>query len=423
MFHAAAGWLATSGCSVVPFQVSDANRVVVEAYPKLVARRLVGAHKYKDGEDGAQTREVRETLLNRIRRGDLSDDYGVEIALGADLTQECLDDDHGDVLDSLLCAVQAAWAFGERERGWGVPSDADPVEGWIVDPGLLTTALPAPPPPGAFNSSETRVRPVFRQLLRGDATARIWLPALLRLASRNRDYANALADAPGVIQADALERRNSLLPDQTDAVPEACFERALPPPRQFLEWCVKNPELLTPPKHASRASAGTRRQRDRLRGQDASERNRAMEEALSQLNAAGPQGSRYAWWAFEGSTSVDCCLETDRLVLLVEGKRFERPSESVSWVKDRNQVARNLEVAAQYAQKTGGRKFAVLVVGPTGTTGPTETELRKGWPHLAREQQDELLAHYLGATNWHDVCQATGLAYETLPVTTIDAKR
>ena len=80
------------------------------------------------------------------------------------MVQGCLHDGHGDVLDSVLCAIQAAWAFGERERGWGVPMGAlDPLEGWIVDPGLLTTELPAPPPPRAFNSSETRVRPLLRQ--------------------------------------------------------------------------------------------------------------------------------------------------------------------------------------------------------------------------------------------------------------------
>ena len=108
------------------------------------------------------------------------------------------------------------------------------------------------------------------------------------------------------------------------------------------------------------------------------------------------------------------------MVLLIEGKRFERPSESVSWVKDRNQVARNLEVAAAYAKAHGDREYAVLVIGPGGTTGPTDLELRKGWPHLSPERQDELLAHYLGATSWRGVCENTGLKYETVPITVAD---
>jgi hypothetical protein len=36
-----------------------------------------------------------------------------------------------------LCAVQAAWAYREREEGYGVPQECDPNEGWIVDPALL----------------------------------------------------------------------------------------------------------------------------------------------------------------------------------------------------------------------------------------------------------------------------------------------
>jgi hypothetical protein len=47
-------------------------------------------------------------------------------------------DPSADALDSLLCAVQASWAFGKRDDGWGVPPECDPNEGWILDPALLT---------------------------------------------------------------------------------------------------------------------------------------------------------------------------------------------------------------------------------------------------------------------------------------------
>jgi hypothetical protein len=145
-----------------------------------------------------------------------------------------------------------------------------------------------------------------------------------------------------------------------------------------------------------------------------------MSGALDLLDAKPPSGSRRAWWAFEGFTSVDCCLETERVVVLIEGKRFERPAEIVSWVKGRNQVARNLEVAEAFANESGQREYVLLVIGPTGTAGPTETELRQGWPHLSAQEQDDLLAHYLGATSWRDVCEATGLSYDALPITRAD---
>ena len=39
--------------------------------------------------------------------------------------------------DSLLCAVQAAWAYVRRDEDYGVPPECDPEEGWILDPALL----------------------------------------------------------------------------------------------------------------------------------------------------------------------------------------------------------------------------------------------------------------------------------------------
>ena len=64
--------------------------------------------------------------------------------------------------------------------------------------------------------------------------------------------------------------------------------------------------------------------------------------------------------AFEGFTEVDCCIVTDRLVLLIERKRTEGLSESTAWYRGRNQLHRNLEAARELA---GGREYAVIVIG------------------------------------------------------------
>lgn len=48
-----------------------------------------------------------------------------------------IEDPTGDNLDALLCAVQTGWAYKQRDQGYGIPSDYDPLEGWIVDPELL----------------------------------------------------------------------------------------------------------------------------------------------------------------------------------------------------------------------------------------------------------------------------------------------
>jgi hypothetical protein len=57
---------------------------------------------------------------------------------------------------------------------------------------------------------------------------------------------------------------------------------------------------------------------------------------------------------------VDCCLEADKIVLLIEGKRTESLSESTAWYSGRNQLHRTLEAARDLA---AGREFGVLVIG------------------------------------------------------------
>jgi hypothetical protein len=44
-------------------------------------------------------------------------------------------DESGDQLDAVLCAIQAGWA--SRQPNFGIPPNADCVEGWIVDPAVL----------------------------------------------------------------------------------------------------------------------------------------------------------------------------------------------------------------------------------------------------------------------------------------------
>ena len=34
-------------------------------------------------------------------------------------------------------AIQAAWAWQNRAKGYGAKSPVDPLEGWIADPSLL----------------------------------------------------------------------------------------------------------------------------------------------------------------------------------------------------------------------------------------------------------------------------------------------
>jgi hypothetical protein len=133
---------------------------------------------------------------------------------------------------------------------------------------------------------------------------------------------------------------------------------------------------------------------------------------LRALDRNGPERSARQWWAFEGSTEVDCCLETDKIVLVIEGKRTEHLSESTAWYSGRNQLHRNLEAARDLA---AGREFGVFVIGegeiPETALGKPEA----GLPHLSAADRAELMTHYLGCLTWRQVCDATGVDYESLP--------
>lgn len=98
--------------------------IVLEGYPGLRARRLIGRRPYKSDNHNRQNAERRAA-----RRELLS-------ACGVKAPPSVIDDPKADVLDAILCAVQAHWAWQHRSAHFGLPEHADKIEGWIVDPSL-----------------------------------------------------------------------------------------------------------------------------------------------------------------------------------------------------------------------------------------------------------------------------------------------
>ncbi len=139
MFYQGAPRLLASGVRVEPCRHNGDGRVAVEAYPAVVARRFLGRTAYKrDGvPDTPERRSARETLLQGLESAVLRDVYGFTVEMDASWREEFVSDPSADALDSLLCAVQAAWAYGKRDEGYGVPPECDTDEGWILDPALL----------------------------------------------------------------------------------------------------------------------------------------------------------------------------------------------------------------------------------------------------------------------------------------------
>jgi hypothetical protein len=140
MFYKGAPRLLASGVSVEPCRPNGDARVAVEAYPAVVARRFVARASYKNDERRKQTathRDARRRLVAGLGSEILKGAYGFTVTMDGSWKEELVRDPAADALDSLLCAVQAAWAYTEKDEGYGVPPECDPNEGWIVDPHLL----------------------------------------------------------------------------------------------------------------------------------------------------------------------------------------------------------------------------------------------------------------------------------------------
>ena len=138
MFFEGAPRLWRSDASIPPLRPRRTNRIVVEAYPALVALWAIGTRRYKDG--APETRPARAALraetIERIG-GDAADaHYGFRTRLGKTPAAVAVADDSGDRLDAALCAVQGAWAWQHRDRSFGAPDDGNRNEGWIVDPAV-----------------------------------------------------------------------------------------------------------------------------------------------------------------------------------------------------------------------------------------------------------------------------------------------
>ena len=139
MFYRGAPRLLASGVRVEPCRRNGDTRVAVEAYPAVVARRFLGRTAYKRDAvpDTPERRSAREMLVTGLRSPALKQAYGFTVEMDDHWREEFVADPSADALDSLLCAVQAAWAYLERDESYGVPPECDPDEGWIVDPALL----------------------------------------------------------------------------------------------------------------------------------------------------------------------------------------------------------------------------------------------------------------------------------------------
>ncbi|MBI1878698.1 MAG: DUF429 domain-containing protein [Chloroflexi bacterium] len=138
MFFEGAPRLLKAGVSILPCRPNDDTRMVVEAYPALVARRYgTGSYKNDVKRKQSPTQETaRRAIVAGVHSDRLRGDYGFSLEFSDIITPSIIQDPSGDRLDAVLCAIQAAYAHRQRDHNYSIPPDCDSVEGWIIDPGL-----------------------------------------------------------------------------------------------------------------------------------------------------------------------------------------------------------------------------------------------------------------------------------------------
>lgn len=132
MYYEGLSRLVAAGVTLPGLRRGDPARVAVEGYPGRLAFALIGRRSYKNLDDGDRL-VARKDLLDALEQG--RGGLGLRLRLTHAQRDRIAADAGGDLVDAVLCLMQAAWA--EMQPGHGVPADVDAVEGWIVGPPAL----------------------------------------------------------------------------------------------------------------------------------------------------------------------------------------------------------------------------------------------------------------------------------------------
>lgn len=132
MFLEGAPRLLEAGIALPGLLAGDPTRIAVEAYPGLLARSITRA-SYKADDRARQTperRAARHAIVAALTSGAHSS--GLVLSLSNEHARALVDDPGGDLLDATLALTQAAWCARQGPPMFGIPSDCDPLEGWIA---------------------------------------------------------------------------------------------------------------------------------------------------------------------------------------------------------------------------------------------------------------------------------------------------
>jgi hypothetical protein len=195
-------------------------------------------------------------------------------------------------------------------------------------------------------------------------------------------------------------------------------ERRLAPPLSLLTWLVNN--VKGPTTDDGWGQGEVRKKREALVRADPA----VTAEALARLE----QGRGEPDWAIlEGPSQPDVFLETDEVVLVIEGKRTERgPTTATTWMPIRHQMLRHLDGAWEIR---GSRAVYGLFIVESDPARPRDIPpvwedfakatvsagaLAGSLPHRRAEEQRRIAEAFLGVTTWQAVCARFDIPKEVL---------
>jgi len=247
---------------------------------------------------------------------------------------------------------------------------------------------------GKYDSTKTRVVPVFDQLYRNDSTGRSWLSKLISLPIGG--FPVRLSAVSDLIIED-YEWGDS--------------EKKLNPPVALLSWLIRHPRRPVSGELSSEPTKATKRE-EWIGGSDA-----RILEGLALLRT-NPNDEN--WHLFEGQTQPDVFIQTPSVILVIEGKRTERcPTTSTKWMPGRHQMLRHIDCAWEVAGKRrvvgffiveGGSDREVPAAWLEYAKRTSESDaIRSSLPHRGPEEQEGIGSCFAGVTTWQRVCAECGV--------------
>ena len=137
MMHVGVPLLLQAGVHFPGLHDGDTQRVALETYPGMWAKRVLQRESYKNDNPAKQTQArwlARKNLLHALVWG--HDALPMRLQLSSAMADTLVDDASGDSLDAVICMMQAAWAHQQFLSGdplYGLPPNMDRLEGWIVN--------------------------------------------------------------------------------------------------------------------------------------------------------------------------------------------------------------------------------------------------------------------------------------------------